>query len=133
MSEQIIDTSGWPLVHYVMPESVPDSLAEHHIAALQAVLDRQQPFVLIFSGVELPKNSALFFRLYKAWGSRTREAQQRYCRGAVRVEPDEAKRRSFWRQALRYLTTRTIPYPYKVVASHAEAEQQAQCWLQDTF
>ncbi|MFS2225866.1 hypothetical protein [Pantoea sp. B65] len=131
MAEEIIDTSRWPLVHYVMPEQVPDSLAEQHVAALQAILDRQQPFVLIFSGVELPKNSARFFRLYKQWGSRTRAAQQRYCRGAVRVEPDDARRRSFWRQALRYLTTRAIPYPYQLVASHAEAEQQAQRWLQD--
>jgi len=131
MSESIIDTQAWPLVHYVMPEQVDDQHAEQHIAALQAVLDRQQPFVLIFSGVELPKNSAGFFRRYKEWGKRTRDAQQRWCRGAVRVEPDAAKRRSFWRNALRYLTSRTIPYPYKVVASHHEAEQQARLWLQD--
>ncbi len=132
MSESIIDTHAWPLVHYVMPAQIPDSEAEQHIAALQAVLDRQQPFVLIFSGVEMPKDSAHFFRLYKAWGARTKAAQQRYCRGAVRVEPDEAIRRSFWRKALRYITTRTIPYPYEVVASHDEAERQAQRWLQDT-
>lgn len=131
MSEKIIDTRAWPLVHYVMPEQVADHEAEHHIAALQAVLDRQQPFVLIFSGVEMPKNSAHFFRLYKAWGKTTREAQQRWCRGAVRVEPDEAKRRSFWRSALRYLTSKAVPYPYKVVASQADAEQQAQRWLQE--
>lgn len=131
MSEVMIDTRAWPLVHYVMPERVADEDAPQHIAALQAVLDRQQPFVLIFSGVELPKDSAHFFRLYKKWGSETRAAQQRYCRGAVRVEPDEAKRRSLWRKALRYLTTRTIPYPYEVVASGQQAEQQAQRWLQD--
>jgi hypothetical protein len=131
MSEEIINTRSWPLVHYVMPEQVPDNEVEQHIAALQAVLDRQQLFVLIFSGVELPRNSAHFFRRYKNWGKMTREAQQRWCCGAVRVEPDEVKRRSFWRNALRYLSSKAVPYPYKVVASQVEAEQQAQCWLQN--
>jgi hypothetical protein len=129
MVESVIDSSRWPLVYYVMPERVSAEDAHHHIAALQAILDRQQPFVLIFSGVELPSDSAQFFRQYKAWGKRTRSAQQRYCLGAVRVEPDAAKRRSLWRKALRYLTSSTIPYPYQVVATEQEAENQAQQWL----
>lgn len=132
MAEPAIDTSAWPLVHYVMPEHVGQDETPHHIAALQTILDRQQPFVLIFSGVELPSDSAHFFREYKAWGKRTRSQQQRYCRGAVRVEPDEAKRRSFWRKALRYLTASTVPYPYRVVASEQEAQQQARLWLEST-
>ena len=36
MSEEIINTRSWPLVHYVMPEQVPDNEVEQHIAALQA-------------------------------------------------------------------------------------------------
>lgn len=127
--ESVIDISRWPLVYYVMPEQVSEEDAHKHIAELQAILDRQQPFVLIFSGVELPQNSAEFFRQYKAWGKRTRTAQQRFCRGAVRVETDAAKRRSFWRKALRYLTQSTIPYPYRVVANEAEAQEQAAQWL----
>ncbi len=127
--QSVIDISQWPLVYYIMPEEVPDEEAEHHIAVLQEVLERQQPFVLIFSGVELPRNSAHFFRLYKEWGKRTREQQRRYCNGAVRVEPDVAKRKSMWRKALRYLTTRSIPYPYTVVSTPEEAEQQARSWL----
>ena len=129
MTQPAIDTTQWPLVHYVMPERVSAEETESHIQALQAILDQQQPFVLIFSGVELPADSAHFFREYKAWGKRTRPLQQRYCRGAVRVEPDEAKRRSLWRKAMRYLTASTIPYPYRVVASEKEARQQAQQWL----
>ncbi|MBF1995900.1 hypothetical protein [Serratia symbiotica] len=129
MNQPAIDTSQWPLVHYVMPERVSAEETSIHIQALQAVLDQRQPFVLIFSGVELPTDSAYFFREYKAWGKRTRDQQQRYCRGAVRVEPDEGKRRSMWRKALRYLTASTIPYPYRVVATELEARQQAQHWL----
>ncbi|NIF22446.1 hypothetical protein [Candidatus Pantoea multigeneris] len=129
MSKDVIDTSQWPLVHYVMPDQVNAEEATAHIQALQQVLDRREPFVLIFSGVELPQNSAEFFRQYKAWGKATRHAQALYCCGAVRVEPDAAKRQSLWRKALRYLTSRAIPYPYQVVATSEEAEQQAKQWL----
>lgn len=131
MPETIIDTTDWPRVWYVMPARVSDEEAPAHIAALQAVLDRREPFVLIFSGVELPKDSAAFFRLYRQWGKETRALQQQFCRGAVRVEPDAGKRRSLWRKALQYLTSRSVPYPYQVVADAHAAERQAQRWLQD--
>ncbi len=130
MNEQaIIDATCWPLVYYRMPEEIPDTEAERHMQAMEAVLERRQPFVLIFSGVELPKNSAKFFRLYKAWNRLNYEQQKTWCRGAIRIEPDAAKRHSLWRKALRYLASRRIPYPYKIVASPTEADTQARCWL----
>lgn len=121
----VIDSSHWPLVYYVIPERVEDDVAGEHIAALNEILTRQQPFVLIFCGVEQPKDSKEFMRLMRAWSVDTRAQQQRWCKGAVRVEPDEAKRRSLWRKALRYVQSRAAPYPYKVVASNEEAGQAA--------
>lgn len=130
MAKPIIDTHQWPLVYYVMPERVSDEETETHIRALQSIIDRQQPYVLIFSGVELPTDSAHFLREYKAWGKRTHAGQQLYCRGAVRVEPDDEKRNAMWRKAQRYITDSSIiPYPYRVVASDLEARQQAEQWL----
>ncbi|MFU8927197.1 hypothetical protein [Acinetobacter puyangensis] len=129
MTQPIIDDSNFPIVNFVMPEQIKDTETEQHIAAWQAILDKQQPYVLIFSGVELPKNSAAFFREYKKWNKRTRSQQEKYCCGAVRVETDEAKRKSLWRKAFRYLTSSAIPYPYRVVATQQEAQSQATSWL----
>lgn len=125
----VIDSSQWPLVHYIMPERVNDEDAAEHIAVLNAILTRCQPFVLIFSGVEQPKDSPRFLQLLREWSIATRQEQQRWCLGAVRVEPDEAKRRSLWRKALRFVQSKAAPYPYKVVASAHEAHQQADAWL----
>jgi hypothetical protein len=129
--QNVIDSSHWPLVHYVMPERVSDEDAPEHVAALNAVLTREQPFVLIFSGVEQPKDSAEFMRLMRKWSVETRAEQQRWCKGAVRVEPDESRRRSLWRKALRYVQSRAAPYPYKVVATHDEALDLAARWLSE--
>lgn len=129
MVKPVIDTSQWPLVYYVMPEQVSAAESESHIQALQSVIDRQQPYVLIFSGVELPRDSAHFLREYKAWGKRTFAEQHRYCRGAVRVEPDDETRSALWQKAQRYVSDGSIPYPYRVVASDSEARQQAEQWL----
>lgn len=125
----IVDTSAWPVVTYEMPERVADDEAKAHIDAMQAVLDRKEPFVLVFHGTEYPKDSKLFMKSYRKWGLETRDQQKAYCKGAVRIEPDEKKRRSFFKQALTYLTSKTMVYPYKVVASMAEAQQQAEHWL----
>lgn len=128
----IVDTSNWPIVTYEMPEQVPDSEAKAHIDAMQAVLDRKEPFVLVFYGAEYPKDSQPFMKSYRQWGMTTRDQQKAYCKGAVRIEPDENKRKSFFKQALTYLTSRALVYPYKVVATMAEAKKQADNWLKAT-
>lgn len=132
MTKPIIDDSNFPIIHFVMPEQIKDTETEQHIAAWQAILDKQQPYILIFSGAELPKNSAVFLHEYKKWNKQTRGQQEKYCCGAIRVETDEVKRKSLWRKALRYLTSSTIPYPYRVVATQQEAEIQASIWLKQT-
>lgn len=126
----IVDTSAWPIVTYEMPERVADDQAQAHIDAMQAVLDRKEPFVLVFHGTEYPKDSKLFMSRYRKWGMATRDQQKAYCKGAVRIEPDENKRKSFFKKALTYLTSQAMVYPYKVVASMAEAQQQADNWLE---
>lgn len=125
----ILDTSAWPIVTYELPESVADSDAQNHIDEMQALLDRKEAFVLIFHGTEYPKDSKLFYKIYREWGKRTKSEQKLYCRGAVRVEPDEKKRKSLFKMAMNFLTKQSVPYPYHVVASMAEAHEQAGKWL----
>lgn len=127
--DQHLDTSSWPIVFYEMPEEIPDSEAQNHVDEMQSILAKQQPFVLIFHGVEYPKKSKLFYKTYRQWGKDTKDLQKKFCRGAIRVEPDEKKRKSLFKMALRYLTAQAIPYPYKVVASMDEARGQADQWL----
>lgn len=129
---QPLDLSAWPVVSYEMPDQVPDAEAQNHIDAMQAVLAKKEKFVLIFHGVEYPKESKLFYKLYKAWGKETKDQQKEFCLGAVRVEPDEKKRKSLLKMALTFLTSQAVPYPYKVVASFDEAKSQAQRWLAAT-
>jgi hypothetical protein len=125
----IISTRDWPIVRYQMPEHVADTDAEGIIAQLDAVLVREEKFVLIFSGAELPRDSAHFMKLYAQWSKRTMAAQRRLCRGAVRIEPDERKRNAFWRKALIYVMSSRSPYPYKIVADSNAALVQANTWL----
>ena len=89
------DLSGWPVVRYRMPDHVPDDQAEAQIAEFQAILARNERFAMIFWGPLKPAKSKHFMRLYGAWFKKNREAQSRLCAGAVRVEPDEQRRRSF--------------------------------------
>ncbi|WP_437729161.1 hypothetical protein [Sorangium sp. So ce861] len=124
-----IDMSRWPIVHYEMPEHVPDDEAPRHVDVFNGVLERNEPFVLIFSGAEMPSKSMRFLRLYDAWSKRNFAAQKRLCRGAVRVEPDAGKRSSLWRKALLYVTSSRSPYPYRIVATVEEAQSQARAWL----
>jgi hypothetical protein len=123
------DLSGWPVVRYRMPDHVPDDQAEAQIAEFQAILARNERFAMIFWGPLKPAKSKHFMRLYGAWFKKNKEAQTRLCAGAVRLEPDEQRRRSFALRALAYANNVFMPYPYKVVGSDAEALQQAREWL----
>ncbi|AQW28579.1 hypothetical protein ACJBUE_13315 [Ralstonia syzygii subsp. celebesensis] len=125
----ILDTTAWPIVHYTMPDHVPDAEASRHIAAFDALLARGEPYALIFSGVELPQDSKHFMTLYGKWGKQHFVEQKRLCRGAIRVEPDVRKRESFWRKAMLYLMSSRAPYPYRIVATLPEADALARTWM----
>lgn len=124
-----LDVSMWPIAKYRMPDSVPDEQAEEHVAAFEALLTRNERFALVFHGPEMPSNSKLFLKLYSAWFKRTRAQQKKLCAGAIRIEPDEKKRRSFLRKAFTYANSLIIPYPYKIVATNEEADALARQWL----
>lgn len=124
-----LNTDAWPIVYYELPNEIPDDEAQGHIDAMASVLERKERFVLVFHGIEYPANSKRFYSLYREWGKSTREVQKQYCLGAIRVEPDEKKRKSLFKMALRYLTSKATPYPYKVVATFEEAKEQADRWL----
>ncbi|MBT3069784.1 hypothetical protein KKP04_02740 [Rhodomicrobium sp. Az07] len=123
------DHSSWPIARYRMPDRVPDDLAQESIAEFDALLARNERFVLIMHGPDMPQNSKLFLRLYREWFKRNRAAQQRLCAGAVRVEPDDRRRASLTVKAISLLNKAFLPYPYRVVANNSAAVTQAQAWL----
>jgi hypothetical protein len=126
---EIIDASSWPVVRWTMPTVIPDEEADDLLAAFDALLARGERFVLVFDGVERPEQSSRFNRLYKDWSKRRRKDLGRFVAGAVRVEPDEAKRKALLGKLLNAALAAFIPYPFKVVGSEAEAQQVATDWL----
>lgn len=123
------DFSNWPIARYRMPDHVPDAEAEARVAEFDALIARGERFVVIFHGPEMPKDSSRFLKAYKAWFNANKASQKHLCAGAVRVEPDAARRRSFMVKALAMMNKVFLPYPYKVAASEAEAQAQAKAWL----
>lgn len=123
------DLSRWPVARYRMPERVLDAEAETRIAEFDALIARGERFVLVLHGPEMPKHSPGFMKAYRAWFNANKEAQKRFCAGAVRVEPDAKRRKSLTVKALSVMNKLFLPYPYTVVGSDAEAEAQAQAWL----
>lgn len=126
------DLSRWPVARYRMPAHVPDSEAESRIAEFEALLARNERFVLVFHGPEMPKGSSRFMKAYRAWFNANKEAQKRLCAGAVRVEPDPGRRQSLTVKALSMINKLFLPYPYTIVGSEAEAQAQAMTWLAKT-
>ncbi|MEJ2629891.1 MAG: hypothetical protein P8011_04550 [Acidihalobacter sp.] len=127
--KEFIDMRHWPLVGLHMPEQVADERAGDMIAQLESLYARAEPFVLLMEGVEFPRQSKCFMTTYAQW-SRDRFAdQQRHCLGALRIEADETLRREYLRKAEAWNDSGRAPYPYRVVATHAEAEMQASAWL----
>ena len=125
----IIDASAWPVVRWTMPAMILDDEADDLLAAFDALLARGERFVLIFDGVERPEQSSRFNRLYKDWSKRRRKDLGRLVAGAIRVEPDETKRKALLGKLLNAALAAFIPYPFKVAGSEAEAQQMANNWL----
>lgn len=127
--KEFIDMRHWPLVGLHMPEQVADERAGDMIAQLESLYARAEPFVLLLEGVEFPRQSGRFMTTYAQWSRDRFVDQQRYCLGALRIETDETLRREYLRKAEAWNASGRAPYPYRVVATRAEAETQARAWL----
>ncbi|MGQ5247299.1 hypothetical protein [Xanthomonas arboricola] len=112
-----------------MPEHVPDAQTDALMAQLQAVYARAEPYVLLLQGAQLPRQSAHFMAAYTRWSRDSFALQQRDCLGAVRVVEDPVARGEYARQADGWNASGQAAYPYRIVATHAEALAQAQAWL----
>ncbi|NHF68377.1 hypothetical protein FFY45_22250 [Xanthomonas hortorum] len=124
-----VDTRDWPLVTLHMPEHVPDAQAGALMAQLQAVYARAERHVLLLQGAQLPRQSAHFMTLYTRWSKDSFALQQRDCLGAVRVVEDPVARGEYARQADAWNASGQAAYPYRIVATQAEALAQARAWL----
>lgn len=124
-----IDAACWPLVVLRMPNHVPDEDADELLVRIQALYGRNEPFALLLEGAELPRHSPRLMNAYAKWSRDNHALQQRYCVGAVRIEADETRRREYLAKMDGGAAAR-MPYPYRVVATRAQAEAQARAWLE---
>lgn len=125
----MIDSSSWPVVRWTMPARIPDEDAERVLAEFDALLRRGERFVVVFDGAERPEQSPQFLRLYKDWYRQRRKELGRWVAGAVRIEPDEAKRKAVLGKLMNAALAAFMPYPFRVFASDAEARPQLDQWL----
>lgn len=123
--ENVIDTRDWPLVYFTMPLQVADEQAAAVLAQITAIYDRAAPFVLCMDGPALPQHSPQFLSAYLQWSKANHALQQRYCRGAIRIEADDDARQRFEQHAAQYAASGQAAYPYHVVATQEEANRLA--------
>ncbi|WP_449255128.1 hypothetical protein [Bosea sp. (in: a-proteobacteria)] len=125
----MIDSSSWPVVRWTMPARIPDAGAERILAEFDALLRRGERFVVIFDGVERPEQSPRFARLYKAWSRERRKQLGRWVAGAVRIEPDAARREAVLGKLMNAALAAFMPYPFRVAASEEAALAIVAQWL----
>lgn len=120
-----IDTEAWPEVQLSMPEQVPDSQAESYMTQVHQLYARQQRFVLYMTGADLPHHSPAFMNRYLQWTRDNISQQQRYCAGAIRIEPNNVLREKYLQWAQHWAQSGQAPYGYFVVATESEAHALA--------
>jgi len=125
----VIDPSSWPVVRWTMPARVPDDDAERVLAEFDALLQRGERFVVIFDGAERPEQSPQFLRLYKDWYRQRRKELGRWVAGAVRIEPDDARRKAVLGKLMNAALAAFMPYPFRVAASEEAALPIISRWL----
>lgn len=125
----MLDDSTFPLVRWTTPSVVSEEEGAAALLAFDAILEREKRFVILFDGAERPENSPAFMRAYKAWFAARRPALKSWVAGAVRIEPEAARRSSMLAKALNVAMLAFLPYPFRVAADEAEARAIASTWL----
>lgn len=125
----MIDSSSWPVVRWTMPARIPDEDAARVLAEFDVLLQRGEPFVVIFDGAERPEQSPQFLRLYKDWYRQRRKELGRWVAGAVRIEPDETRRKAVLGKLMNAALAAFMPYPFRVAASEEAALPIISRWL----
>ncbi len=122
----LIDQTRWPLVRIVVPAQSPDSEGfERHLAGLDALLQRREPFVVVLdarAGDRLPTEQRERLRQHR------RAAffeTQRYQRGIAFVVSSAFQRAVL--SAILWLAPE--PSPSKIFATVEEAETWAMSYL----
>lgn len=119
------DHSLWPIVRFVMPETVPDAAASAQLAEFEALLAPGERFVLVASGPVVPVHSKRFMQLYTQWTQTHRAAMARLCAGFIRLEPDHGKRAAYQAQLAAAAERGQLDYPALVAASEADMRATA--------
>ncbi|MGK2889456.1 MAG: hypothetical protein ACSLEN_11155 [Candidatus Malihini olakiniferum] len=74
-----------------MPVRVSDDHADVVLAQITAIYERTSPFVLFSETAGFwPHHLPQFLTAYLCWSKENHALQQRYCRGAIRIESNDA-------------------------------------------
>lgn len=119
MGSITVDSSEWPLVRVTYVDTVDDKAFDAYVAQQVEVLDRREPYVILFdarrSGIPTARQ-----RQKIAQFTKDREHDlKRYCKKGVFVIPNPLVRGAL--TAILWL--QPLPFPHDVVASIEEAEK----------
>lgn len=119
MGSIAVDSSAWPFVRVTYVDTVDDARFDEYVRRQAALLDRREPYVILFDARASGMPSARQ-RQRMAEYMREREAElRRYCKRGVFVISSPVIRGAL--TAILWL--QPLPFPHEVVASVADAER----------
>ena len=130
MQDIRIDKSAWPIVHIIMPTQVEQGAEVAYIEEMQAILDRGEPYVLLFEGPE-KLDAPAFNSAYMRWFKKVKARQNELCRGIVRIDPEQSGQTSLISAMKNKVVKMSLSYPYEVCATLDQARAKANQWLTD--
>jgi hypothetical protein len=92
---------------------------------MNALLDRQEPFVLVVNGVQ-EEESQEERKQRAIWFKRNRERLGRYCKGNIFLIEADSLRQQLQLRATKMSNSETFPFRVAIVATEAKALAQAQ-------
>jgi hypothetical protein len=123
-----ISIDNWPIVYIKMPVTVKEGAEIEYLQLMQSIIDRDEPYVVIFEGPE-KLDAPAFNSAYMKWYKSVKEKQNRLLKGIARIAPEETKKKSIIAAAKEKVAKMAVPYPYEICTSMAEASELAEGWL----
>jgi hypothetical protein len=112
-----VDDSRWPIAVFTTVGSLDDAQIDAYAAEGVRMLERREPYVVVFDLSQIGQVSGYARARYKQWTETNREALQTYCVGAAHVINSPL---------LRFITMMVMlispsPMPYSVCSNLTEA------------
>lgn len=119
MGSITVDSSSWPLVRVTYIDSVDDARFDAYVREQAALLERREPYVILFDATESGMPNARQRQRMAEYSRDHEEELRRYCKRGVFVIPNSVIRGAL----TAILWVQPLPFPHSVVSSVSEAEQ----------